>query len=180
MLNAMYVEYGDLNSELKLSQRAVRTKGICRKDRPEIWLLGNKSRGWRDGLTVKSTCCSCRGPEFGSQHPHCISPPFITPVSKDSAVTTVVYTRTRKQNTCARKVNNLKKGKQTDGLVVGHHLGGSDPQHHVSMALLGSTLASQPVCRQVSALQVQRETLSQKIRVDWQDGSAERGIFHEV
>lgn len=25
---------------------------------------------WRDGLTVKSVCLSCRGPGLGSQHPH--------------------------------------------------------------------------------------------------------------
>jgi hypothetical protein len=26
-------------------------------------------RGWMGGLAVKSTSYSCRGPEFGSQHP---------------------------------------------------------------------------------------------------------------
>jgi len=26
--------------------------------------------GWRDGLVVKSTDCSSRGPEFKSQQPH--------------------------------------------------------------------------------------------------------------
>jgi hypothetical protein len=25
--------------------------------------------GWRDGSAVKSTDCSCRGPEFNSQQP---------------------------------------------------------------------------------------------------------------
>jgi hypothetical protein len=25
--------------------------------------------GWKDGSVVKSTCCSCRGPEFGPQPP---------------------------------------------------------------------------------------------------------------
>jgi hypothetical protein len=25
--------------------------------------------GWSDGSVVKNTCCACRGPEFGSQHP---------------------------------------------------------------------------------------------------------------
>jgi hypothetical protein len=26
--------------------------------------------GWRNGSAVKSTDCSCRGPEFNSQQPH--------------------------------------------------------------------------------------------------------------
>jgi hypothetical protein len=34
-------------------------------------------RGWRDGLVVKSTDCSSRGPEFNSQHPHGGSPPSV-------------------------------------------------------------------------------------------------------
>jgi hypothetical protein len=29
-----------------------------------------KLRGWRGSLAVKRTCYSCRGPWFGSQHPH--------------------------------------------------------------------------------------------------------------
>lgn len=28
------------------------------------------SQGWRDDSVVKNTCCSCRGPRFGSWHPH--------------------------------------------------------------------------------------------------------------
>ena len=28
------------------------------------------SRGWRDGSAVKNTGFSCRGPRFGSHHPH--------------------------------------------------------------------------------------------------------------
>lgn len=27
-------------------------------------------QGWIHGLAVKSICCTCRGPEFSSQHPH--------------------------------------------------------------------------------------------------------------
>jgi hypothetical protein len=27
-------------------------------------------KGRKEGLVLKSTCCSCRGPEFGSQDPH--------------------------------------------------------------------------------------------------------------
>lgn len=26
--------------------------------------------GWSDGLAIRSTGCSCRGPEYESQHPH--------------------------------------------------------------------------------------------------------------
>jgi hypothetical protein len=29
-------------------------------------------RGWRDGAVVKSTCSSCRGPRFNSQHKHSV------------------------------------------------------------------------------------------------------------
>jgi len=34
-------------------------------------------RGWRDGLEVKSTDCSSRGPEFNSQQPHGGSQPSV-------------------------------------------------------------------------------------------------------
>lgn len=38
-------------------------------------------RGWSlDGSEVKTTCCSCRGPRFSSQHPHGGSKPSVTPV----------------------------------------------------------------------------------------------------
>jgi hypothetical protein len=37
-------------------------------------------RGWRDGLAVKSTGCSSRGPGFKSQHPYGTSQLSITPV----------------------------------------------------------------------------------------------------
>jgi hypothetical protein len=33
--------------------------------------------GWRDGLVVKSTDCSSRGPEFDSQQPHGGSQPSV-------------------------------------------------------------------------------------------------------
>lgn len=32
--------------------------------------IKKKSHRWRDGSTVQSSHCSCRGPKFGSQHPH--------------------------------------------------------------------------------------------------------------
>jgi hypothetical protein len=38
---------------------------------------------WRDGSVVKSTCCSCRGPRFGSQHSCGCSQPSVTSVSVD-------------------------------------------------------------------------------------------------
>jgi hypothetical protein len=34
-------------------------------------------KGWRDGLAVKSTDCSSRGPEFNSQQPHGDSQPSV-------------------------------------------------------------------------------------------------------
>lgn len=39
--------------------------------------------GWRIGSGVKSTYCSCRGPEFKSQYPHGVSQPPVTPVMGD-------------------------------------------------------------------------------------------------
>lgn len=35
-------------------------------------------RSWRDGLTAKSTCCTCRGPKCGSQHGLGGSQPSVT------------------------------------------------------------------------------------------------------
>lgn len=32
--------------------------------------LGKEERGWSDGTAVKSTPCSCRKPDLGSQHPN--------------------------------------------------------------------------------------------------------------
>jgi hypothetical protein len=40
-------------------------------------VLKNKAGGWRDGLVVKSTDCSSKGPEFNSQQPHGGSQPFV-------------------------------------------------------------------------------------------------------
>jgi hypothetical protein len=37
-----------------------------------------RSGGWRDGLAVKSTDCSSKGPEFKSQQPHGGSQPSVT------------------------------------------------------------------------------------------------------
>ena len=31
------------------------------------------SQGWRDGLAVKSVCCSCKGPRFSFQYPHWVA-----------------------------------------------------------------------------------------------------------
>lgn len=33
-------------------------------------LIKGVSRVWRDGSAVKGPCSSCRGPQYGSQHPH--------------------------------------------------------------------------------------------------------------
>jgi hypothetical protein len=35
-----------------------------------LFLEKHRFRGWRDGLVVKSTDCSSKGPEFKSQQPH--------------------------------------------------------------------------------------------------------------
>lgn len=35
--------------------------------------------GCEDCSAVKNIYCSCRGPDFGSQHPHSCSKPFVTP-----------------------------------------------------------------------------------------------------
>jgi hypothetical protein len=41
------------------------------------------TKGWRDGLTVESTCCSYRGLGFISQNPYGSAQVFVTPVLKD-------------------------------------------------------------------------------------------------
>ena len=51
--------------------------------------------GWRDGLVPKSTNCSYRGLEFGSQHPQGSSWPSITPVPK---IQCLVWAHTCEQN----------------------------------------------------------------------------------
>ena len=43
----------------------------------ELVQLGDKNLGWRDGLEVKSTGCSSRGPEFNSQQLHGGSQPSV-------------------------------------------------------------------------------------------------------
>jgi hypothetical protein len=43
--------------------------------------LRESNWGWRDGLEVKSTVCSSRGPEFNSQQPHGGSKPSVMPSS---------------------------------------------------------------------------------------------------
>lgn len=49
----------------------------------ELVQLGDKKLGWRDGLEVKSTGCSSRGPEFNSQQLHGSSQP---PLMKSGAL----------------------------------------------------------------------------------------------
>jgi hypothetical protein len=39
--------------------------------------------GWRDGSAVKSICCSFKGPEFRTYHPHNGSQPSVTMVAGD-------------------------------------------------------------------------------------------------
>ena len=42
-----------------------------------IKLTNGQYVGWRDGLAVKSTGCSSRGPEFNSEQPHGGSQPSV-------------------------------------------------------------------------------------------------------
>ena len=44
---------------------------------------GRGVRGWREGLTVKRTGCSSRGPRLSSQHPNDGSKPHVTTVPAD-------------------------------------------------------------------------------------------------
>jgi hypothetical protein len=39
--------------------------------------IREQAEGWRDGSVVKSTECSCEGPEFKSQQPHGGSQPSV-------------------------------------------------------------------------------------------------------
>lgn len=50
-----------------------------------LWKMSSEryktgARDKRNGVGIKSICCSSRGPSFGSQHPHSSSQPFVTPV----------------------------------------------------------------------------------------------------
>jgi hypothetical protein len=49
--------------------------GCGRVEKPE--LPKEVGEGWRDGLAVKSTDCSSKGPEFNSQQPHGGSQPSV-------------------------------------------------------------------------------------------------------
>jgi hypothetical protein len=83
-------------------------------------------RGWRDGSVVESTSCSCRGPEFNSQHPQdssCLSvtaaPEDMTPSSGIYRhCTNTVHRYTKRQNTHTQKIKinkYLKKNKVESG-----------------------------------------------------------------
>lgn len=58
----------------------------CKAERntgPAVLVLVSTFAGWRDGSAVKSSYCSHRGPNFGSQHLPGISKPPITLVPQD-------------------------------------------------------------------------------------------------
>lgn len=59
----------------------------CCHAKPMPWLQSLKNRAMKMGLerwlTVKRTCCSCRGPGFSSQNMHGGSQPLVTPVLGD-------------------------------------------------------------------------------------------------
>ena len=46
-------------------------------------------RAWKDGLVVKNTCCSCRGPEFSFQHGCSYMPVTLVPGDLMPFLTTV-------------------------------------------------------------------------------------------
>jgi hypothetical protein len=54
-----------------------------KKEKEQEYNKARVSRGRRDGLVVKDTCCSCRGSELNSQHPHGGSQPSVALVLGD-------------------------------------------------------------------------------------------------
>lgn len=48
--------------------------------------------GWRDGSSLKSTCCSCGEHEFGSPLPVTPDPGYLTPLASEGTCTECVYT----------------------------------------------------------------------------------------
>lgn len=72
-----------------------------------------KERDWRGGSLVKSICCSCKGAEFCSQHPHGSSQPCVSTVPGDLdplAPTSCTYTHSGKytHKTNKSKINKIK------------------------------------------------------------------------
>jgi hypothetical protein len=75
----------------------------------------SKTRGWRDGSAVKSTDCSCKGPEFKSQQPHGGSQPS---VMRSDALFWCVWRQL--QCTHIHKINDSlkKKSKTSQGYLA--------------------------------------------------------------
>lgn len=75
-----------------------------------------RSEGWRDGSVVKNSCCSCRGQELRSCHPHSGSQLPLTPAAGDPTpyyslyeyCTHVVYMHTGKHTHKANYPNKPK------------------------------------------------------------------------
>jgi len=69
--------------------------------------------GWRGGLVVKSTCCSCRALRLGSQHSHGSSEPSVTPVPGNP----MPFSELKNGHTCKKKAfihTNKQTNKQTN------------------------------------------------------------------
>jgi hypothetical protein len=69
------------NPVLKKERKRKRKKKKEKKSKTKSWALG-----WRNGLVIKSTDCSSRGPEFNSQHPHGGSHPSVMGTDASSGV----------------------------------------------------------------------------------------------
>lgn len=72
-------------------------KGISRADQCSYVIHGlthwvkTEERCQTDGSAAKSTCCSCRGPEVNSQHPHGGTRPSVTLVPGDLLTSSCLY-----------------------------------------------------------------------------------------
>lgn len=51
----------------------------------------DSNRGRRDGSMVKRPCCSCNGMEFSSQNQYGSSRPSVTPVLRDSMLSSDLH-----------------------------------------------------------------------------------------
>ena len=68
-----------------------------------FFYLRFKFGGWRDGLEVKRTDCSSRGPEFNSQQPHGGSKPSVIGYNDFSSMSEDSYSVLRYNNNLFKK-----------------------------------------------------------------------------
>jgi hypothetical protein len=64
---SLYSDYGTKWEPKSDSQYLHENRKEGREERSD---RGKRAGGWRAGSLIKRACCSCRGPEFSSQHPH--------------------------------------------------------------------------------------------------------------